>query len=568
MAKYGHPYNPPKKYAKVDPERATRIAKAYEEMPHDPHHPLVKAAYNALARETLQQYHHAKQNGFKAEFWDPSTERDPYEASPRLATEDVRQNHHMYVYPTDHGYGDEPITQKDIDENPLLAHSGEKWNGKPVRINDIFRAVHDYYGHAKEGVGFRHHGEENAWRSHAAMFSPLARAALTSETRGQNSWVNFGPHGEKNRTADTEGTRFADQKIGLMPAWTMHEGAEDFLHPRDAASVGLLQKLMPHRSKRADGGSLFDMSRLHEVPNVPQHDIPRYDPPRGGTERVNDLVKNKGVRDKVIQHVQQGLEMGGDRWYNADPLRDAFHKYHGKDHGDRAFQQYMDFVAATSPRSNVPTNVRNASYYYHLLMSGKPMPGIKDKNPNPYGHIAGDLHRRNAQTVTTTGWDPLQNPKPASFSQNLQGNQQPVTADTHAFRLPGILSKDPRFLETSFINKKGMKARNIQKELESGQTTLAKELKTPAHWAAKPKHTEYKHIEDYYKGIARDLGITPAQVQAAAWVGGGKLTGLESDESKPFMQFVEDSIHKTAKHHRMDPQDVLKQFVTGQMPLR
>ena len=109
MAKHGHPYNPPKKYAKVDPERAARIAKAYEEMPHDPHHPLVKAAYNALARETLQQYHHAKQQGFKAEFWDPATERDPYEASPRLATEDVRQNHHMYVYPTDHGYGDEPI---------------------------------------------------------------------------------------------------------------------------------------------------------------------------------------------------------------------------------------------------------------------------------------------------------------------------------------------------------------------------------------------------------------------------------------------------------------------------
>ena len=123
-------------------------------------------------------------------------------------------------------------------------------------------------------------------------------------------------------------------------------------------------------------------------------------------------------------------------------------------------------------------------------------------------------------------------------------------------------------METSFINKKGMKARNIQKELESGQTTLKKELKTPSHWAAKPKHTEYKHIEDYYKGIARDLGITPAQVQAAAWVGGGKLTGLESDESKPFMQFVEDSIHKTAQHHGMDPQDVLKQFVTGKMPLR
>ena len=483
------PYNPPTKYVKVDPHRAKRIAQAYEEMKHDPHHPLVKAAYEALAHETMAQYHHAKKHGFRAEFWDPATERDPYEASPRLATEDVRHNNHMYVFPTDFGYGDDPISDKDIAENPLLAHSGEHWHGKPVRVNDIFRAVHDYYGHAKEGVGFGHDGEENAWRSHAAMFTPLARAALTTETRGQNSWLNFGPHGEHNRKARTEDTRFADQKIGLMPAWVMHEGAEDFLHPADAASLHHLHTLMPPRHERADGGGLFDMSRLHETPNVPQFDLHRYDPPRGGTPRVNDLVRNKNVRDKVIEHVQAGREMGGESWYNAEPLRAVFQEYHGKDHGDAAFRQYMDFVAATSPRSNVPTNVRNASYYYHLLRSGRPMPGIKDKNPNPYGHIAGDLHRRNAQTVTTTGWDPLKNPKPASFSQNLQGNQEPVTADTHAFRLPGILSKDPRFLETSFINKKGMKARNIQKELEEGKTTLKKELKTPAHWAAKPRHT-------------------------------------------------------------------------------
>ena len=241
MHKHGLRYTPPKDYVRADPERGARIARAYEEMPHDPHHPLVKAAYNALARETMQQYHHAKEHGFKAEFWDPATEQDPYGPSPRLATEDVRQNHHMYVYPTDHGYGAEPITQKDIDENPLLAHSGEHWEGKPVRINDIFRAVHDYYGHAKEGVGFRADGEENAWRAHASMFTPLARAALTSETRGQNSWVNFGPHGHKNRKASSEDTRFADQKIGLLPDWARNEGAEDFGHARP---------------KRAGGGAL------------------------------------------------------------------------------------------------------------------------------------------------------------------------------------------------------------------------------------------------------------------------------------------------------------------------
>jgi hypothetical protein len=229
MTSNGLPYNPPTKYVKVDKDRAQRIAAAFQNMKHDPHHPDVRASYEALAKETLHQYNFAKKHGFKAEFWDPSKVADPYAASPRLANEDIKNNNHLYVFPTMAGYGTGEISQKELNENPLLAHSGETWGGQPVLINDIFRAVHDYFGHAKEGVGFRHDGEENAWRSHAAMFSPLARKALTTETRGQNSWVNFGPHGPANQTASTENTKFADQKIGLMPDWTSREGAEDFL---------------------------------------------------------------------------------------------------------------------------------------------------------------------------------------------------------------------------------------------------------------------------------------------------------------------------------------------------
>lgn len=61
--------------------------------------------------------------------------------------------------------------------------------------NDKFRAVHDVFGHAATGRGFSRHGEEAAWRSHVQMFSPKAREAMTSETRGQNSVLNYSPHG-------------------------------------------------------------------------------------------------------------------------------------------------------------------------------------------------------------------------------------------------------------------------------------------------------------------------------------------------------------------------------------
>lgn len=58
--------------------------------------------------------------------------------------------------------------------------------------NDMFRAVHDVFGHAAAGRGFDAHGEEAAFRSHHAMFTPAARPAMASETRGQNSVNNFG----------------------------------------------------------------------------------------------------------------------------------------------------------------------------------------------------------------------------------------------------------------------------------------------------------------------------------------------------------------------------------------
>jgi hypothetical protein len=213
MASTGMPYNPPTKYAKVDPGRAKRIATAYDEMPHNPNDPLTRASYDALVRETMGQYEAAKKAGFKAEFWHPDKQEDPYLASPRLAVEDVRNNHHMWVFPTLAGYGTgQTIDEAEARENPMLQLTGETWNGIPVTVNDIFRAVHDYYGHAKEGVGFRHDGEENAWRAHASMFSPLGpprgcRRLHDGSGRGRHAAL---PHAPRPGCVASHGS---DQKL-------------------------------------------------------------------------------------------------------------------------------------------------------------------------------------------------------------------------------------------------------------------------------------------------------------------------------------------------------------------
>ena len=216
-------------YVRVDVPRAERIAKAYDEMLHDPKNPRVAEAYENLKKQTRAQYDSLIDAGYEFTFFDSLT--DPYDGNPYNAMRDLRNNKSMAVYATYDGYGETPISLQDIEDNPMLSDTGIRWKdqqGKehPVTANDLFRAVHDVFGHGLEGAGFRARGEENAWQAHAKLYTGSALPALTTETRGQNSWLNFGPYGESNRTAKLEDTVFAEQKTGIMPEFTWTEGLD------------------------------------------------------------------------------------------------------------------------------------------------------------------------------------------------------------------------------------------------------------------------------------------------------------------------------------------------------
>ena len=237
-------------YVEVDEDRARRIAQAYDEMPHAPQDPAVREAYQDLIRQTTDQYRALDSAGYKFWFIDINSDAgQQYASSPFNAMRDLRANKSMGVFPTDSGFG----TKEDFnpESNPMLADTGLRWpfggpNGelRTVYANDLFRAVHDAFGHGMEGSGFRAQGEENAWQAHIRLFTGPARGAITTETRGQNSWLNYGPYGERNRTAKTEDTVFADQKTGLMPEWTWTEGraADEVATPQ--GEVGA-QRYMP-----------------------------------------------------------------------------------------------------------------------------------------------------------------------------------------------------------------------------------------------------------------------------------------------------------------------------------
>lgn len=186
------------------------LADAYDKMKHNPNDPNVQRAYTAMKDEIDDQWEHAVQSGFKFEPW--TKEGQPY-ANSREMMQDVKNNHHLFFF-----------TGGDLAADHPLAETDPKTG---LTYNEKLRAVHDLYGHAAGGFEFGPKGEEAAYQTHAQMFSPEALPALTTETRGQNNWVNQGPHmrnaegqiiqkGEPGYLAPTE-RPFAENKAALLP---------------------------------------------------------------------------------------------------------------------------------------------------------------------------------------------------------------------------------------------------------------------------------------------------------------------------------------------------------------
>jgi hypothetical protein len=155
------------------------LAVAYRDMPSTPDDHATALAYRAFIVETQDQYQALLYVGRLQPVF---TTDDPYADMPELLADVKRGSFRVFA--------------TGEDEHPLMT----------ARENDLFRAVHDFYGHCATGRTFDRHGEEAAYRSHAEMYSPLARRALATETRGQNAGLIW------------TGT-FVEQKAGLLPAW-------------------------------------------------------------------------------------------------------------------------------------------------------------------------------------------------------------------------------------------------------------------------------------------------------------------------------------------------------------
>jgi len=226
--KAGLPKLPAATYAQVNPDLMKRIADHFEDTPTNLKDPDVQKSYQALATEVKTQYGALTKAGYKIEPW--TGKGEPYASSADMV-KDVQDNKHLYFLKTEGNFG-KGAEPKD---NPMLQPAGASAGDQPLVVNDLFCAVHDFFGHAKEGYQFGPRGEFNAWREHSAMFSPEAQGALAAETLAQNAWVNFGRHlrgptgevatkGEAGYVPPTE-RPFAEQKNIAIPANLRQEAA-------------------------------------------------------------------------------------------------------------------------------------------------------------------------------------------------------------------------------------------------------------------------------------------------------------------------------------------------------
>jgi hypothetical protein len=152
---------------------------------------LMEKAYRQMAKETDEQFRRLPYN-----FSYHRAGEGNYNGAKDMAS-DVHGNKHLYVY-------------QGGDKHDFL-HNVDPQSG--LNENEKFRAVHDLLGHAIYGNEFGPKGEEMAWAVHQQMYSPLARMAMTAETRGQNSVVNYSPLNAKLKATIAEYERLGNEAL-------------------------------------------------------------------------------------------------------------------------------------------------------------------------------------------------------------------------------------------------------------------------------------------------------------------------------------------------------------------
>ena len=595
MREHGLPYNPPRTHAPVDVPRAQRIAEAFEDMPHAPDDPAVQASYNAMVKETIDQFRAIEATGLKIEFIKPWM-KDPYARSPRLANQDMRDNNHLWVFPTDQGFGSSAERAAALAENPLLAPTGITIDGRPTVANDIFRIVHDYFGHFKDGNGFRAAGEENAWRSHSAMYSDAARPAMTTETRGQNSWLNYGPHGERNRYAKSEDTTFADQKIGLLPDWAVNEGRHDppsalwmhertlmlpeqhgILNPQRVLHPGIYKppEQIVEEARAALAPEHPALKELFGVTRKDLYDIGQQGKRAGNMEPVYAKPQNPqgsyvgrnimtpGNADRMLRTLKLAekypeLLHGTDAWYVMDPAFWRLVELEGPERAIGLYKRFNTLTGMASPGSDVLTEIQRGTTANWMAARGQfgqfqRWGGMKEGEYVP-PEFRGPTGGMTVEEGAMPGHPYHPGAQAGPMGKYVESGQIDMTSP-----------KVPLYIQASGVPETGFQTKLMVPDAHIARSIGAADVRTTAKPGVSMRGPEYHEVGPWYReNVAKPLGIEAVPAQGRQWSIYGPQTGVRTKIGAPKLEILAQRIWDRAHALGMDPKRLRDQVLRGE----
>jgi hypothetical protein len=171
----------------MDEYYCREVAACYDAAPPLAYDPTLGRRYDRLKAENLGLYQVILGEGITVEPWLGAGQ--PYRNSRDLRDE-VRSTGRLRVFLTNSGHGPRAGTGY----HPLRERSGISVGGVEFCHNDLFRAVHDVFGHVMLGSGFGIRGEFLAAFCQMQLYPRDVQPVLFTEQVGQICWFFYGPH--------------------------------------------------------------------------------------------------------------------------------------------------------------------------------------------------------------------------------------------------------------------------------------------------------------------------------------------------------------------------------------
>ncbi|MBQ1049117.1 crotonobetainyl-CoA--carnitine CoA-transferase [Micromonospora sp. C51] len=172
---------------RVDPEFCREVARHFDRAPRRALDADLVARYTRFTEETRRHFALLEPAGLRVLPWQGPGQ--PYHGAAELI-DSVDRTGVLYVYLTSEGHG----PHGPAPDHPLCAPSGVTVDGVELLHNDIFRVVHDVFGHVLHGATMGVAGEFRAAYGHLAMYSPLVHPVVFTEQVSQICWFFHGPH--------------------------------------------------------------------------------------------------------------------------------------------------------------------------------------------------------------------------------------------------------------------------------------------------------------------------------------------------------------------------------------